>query len=453
MKLFILGIMYFIEVIFFYQSKSEAKYREHQLFLISIPAFAYESEEVSLLRQGFEKENLRNYVIIAFLALPALFLSEIMSLIYVFIWLFMLIIASNMAFRKYRRLLQTLKKEKQWIVYEDRKVHVDLKLSAYMEKIKTNWYLLLIPLVVDVILVAVNVYDKQWIMTVTVFVAIIVLCIGSYFIAHLPNQAYTSDTDLNIQLNLVRKHSYFMALWYLGCGDAGFHLGLYMLDQQFILGLLCLSSAIACMILMVTKIMSFPRLKERMIHLHEDKFYYQNRDEVWRVGLFGAVYDNPSDPRTFVSSPNGMQMMFNAAKPGYRYFMLIIFVTLIAFLGYIFGYPYYLDQRHELAELTLTETTLHIDSPFYEYEWALDTIEQIELVNDLGKGIRVNGTATGVYGKGHYRFDRYGKCEVFLASLHPTYIVLHTQEGVFIVNDDEEEKTEVVYEQLVKKVK
>ena len=40
----------------------------------------------------------------------------------------------------------------------------------------------------------------------------------------------------------------------------------------------------------------FPRLKARMIRLHEDKFYYQNLDEVWRVGILGAVYDNPSDP-------------------------------------------------------------------------------------------------------------------------------------------------------------
>lgn len=48
MKLFILGIMYFVEAVFYYQSKSEAKYREQRLFLISIPAFAYESEEISL---------------------------------------------------------------------------------------------------------------------------------------------------------------------------------------------------------------------------------------------------------------------------------------------------------------------------------------------------------------------------------------------------------------------
>lgn len=89
---------------------------------------------------------------------------------------------------------------------------------------------------------------------------------------------------------------------------------------------------------------------------------------------------------------------------------------------------------------------------FTNDEWALEHIDKVEWSEDLGKGVRVNGTDTGVYGKGHYRFDRYGDCEVYLASLHPAYIILYTQEGVFIVNDDEQEQTKAVYKQLVKKV-
>ena len=452
MKWLILVIMLSVEVVIYYQSKSDAKYREQRLFLISIPTYAYESQEVKALCHGFKKENQRNYLIIALLALPIIFLSGIANLVYMMAWFVILVIGSNFALRKYRSLLKELKKEKQWIVKEERKMHVDLKLSAYMENVKTNWYLLVIPLSIDLILFGLGIYYKQMILVATALLMIFILCVGSYFISRMANQAYTNDTDLNISLNLARKKSYFMALFYIGCGDACFNLGLFMLDKQFIFGLLCLGLAVCVMILMVYTLLSFPRLKARMIRLHEDKFYYQNLDEVWRVGILGAVYDNPSDPRTLVPSPNGMQMIFNAAKPGYRYFILIIVGVIILFLGYIFGYPYYLDQRHELAELTLTKTTLCIDSPFYKREWALESIDKVEWSENLGKGVRVNGTDTGVYGKGHYRFDRYGDCEVYLASLHPAYIILYTQEGVFIVNDDEQEQTKAVYKQLVKKV-
>lgn len=453
MRWLFLGLLLFVEAVFYYQSKSDAKYRERRLFLVSIPVYAYESDEVVSLRRGFEKENLRNYMIITLFSLPILFLSGLFFLIYMFIWVMILAIGANLALRKYHRLLKELKIEKQWVVTEDRKIHVDLKLTAYMENVKTNWWLLVIPLLINTCLAVVGFYYKQWVMGVTVLLMLLLLGIGSYFIAHLSNQTYTKDTDLNIQLNLARKQSYFMALWFLGCSDASFSLGLFLLDLSFVLGLSCLSVSIVCMILMIIKILSFPRLKERLIHLHEDQFYYQNEDEVWRIGWFGAVYDNPTDPRTFVSSPNGMQMIFNAAKPGYRYFILAVFMVLFILLGSIYGYPYYLDQRQELAELTLTTTTLRVDSPLYEQEWMIDSIKKVELVNDLGEGFRVNGTATGIYGKGHYRFDNYGDCEVYLATMHPTYIILYTQEGVFVVNDDEEEKTEAVYKELVKKVK
>lgn len=75
MRWLFLGLLLFVEAVFYYQSKSDAKYRERRLFLVSIPVYAYESDEVVSLRRGFEKENLRNYMIITLLSLPILFLS------------------------------------------------------------------------------------------------------------------------------------------------------------------------------------------------------------------------------------------------------------------------------------------------------------------------------------------------------------------------------------------
>lgn len=55
---------------------------------------------------------------------------------------------------------------------------------------------------------------------------------------------------------------------------------------------------------------------------------------------------------------------------------------------------------------------------FTNREWALESIDKVEWSEDLGKGVRVNGTDTGVYGKGHYRFDRYGVDECLFSFLH-----------------------------------
>lgn len=45
-----------VEVVIYYQSKSDAKYQEQRLFLISIPTYAYESQEVKALCHGFKKK-------------------------------------------------------------------------------------------------------------------------------------------------------------------------------------------------------------------------------------------------------------------------------------------------------------------------------------------------------------------------------------------------------------
>lgn len=112
MKWLILVIMLSVEIVIYYQSKSDAKYREQRLFLISIPAYAYESQEVKALCNGFKKENQRNYLVIALLTLPIIFLSGIANLVYMIAWFVILVIGSNFALRKYRSLLKELKKEK-----------------------------------------------------------------------------------------------------------------------------------------------------------------------------------------------------------------------------------------------------------------------------------------------------------------------------------------------------
>lgn len=452
MNWLVVGILLFVEVVIYFQSKSDAKYRKGCLFLVSIPVSAYASREVRELCRKFERENLRNYLLITLLLLPVLFLSGVMSLVSIMIWLAALLIGANLALRKYRRQLKALKKRNSWSVKEESTIHHDAPLAILAEKGNVRRILLVIPLALDSVLLGWGIVNRQPVLAVSAVLMMLMLGVGSSWILRLPDALYTTDADLNVKLNRARRKSGWMALLYLGCGDAVFLLGLCLLDWQFTVGLICFAIAAAALILAASSLLSFSRFKERMLRFHEEPFCAQDPDETWRVGLLGAVYDNPADPRTLVLGPNGAQMIFNAAKPGYRWFMLSLLIAAMVFFGSVFGYPYYLDQRHELADLTLTKTTLRVDSPFYEREWALESIEKVEWSEDLGGGIRIHGTDTGIYAKGHYRFDRYGDCEVYLASLHPAYLLCYTREGLFIVNADDLQQTKAVYQQLADRV-
>ena len=148
------------------------------------------------------------------------------------------------------------------------------------------------------------------------------------------------------------------------------------------------------------------------------------------------------------SAPNGTQMTFNTAKPAYRIFIIGIWTFVIALLLWLFGYPYYLDITNNLVNLSLTDQAVVVDSPFYDVSIDLQKVNKAELADDLGKGIRTNGTDTFVYGKGNYTFDRYGKCKVYMASLHPCYIILYTDDITYIVNDDDIQNTKLIYQEI-----
>lgn len=109
---------------------------------------------------------------------------------------------------------------------------------------------------------------------------------------------------------------------------------------------------------------------------------------------------------------------------------------------------YYLDITNNLVNLSLTDQAVVVDSPFYDVSIDLQKVNKAELADDLGKGIRTNGTDTFVYGKGNYTFDRYGKCKVYMASLHPCYIILYTDDITYIVNDDDIQNTKLIYQEI-----
>ena len=115
----------------------------------------------------------------------------------------------------------------------------------------------------------------------------------------------------------------------------------------------------------------------------------------------------------------------------------------------MFGYPYYLDLTNNLVDLSLQNNEIIISSQFYHHVIDTSNIEKIEISNDLGKGIRTNGSDTGIYAKGNYEFDKYGKCYVYLASLHDCYIVIYTSDKTYIINDDRIDDTKKFYNKLL----
>lgn len=461
MKYILIGTMLFILIIMYYSVKNygqledDAKHKNKTIFLVTIPTIYKDAEEIKSLQQDYKRILKQSFLALIILVFPIFFMNSIWSFFYFMLWLCLAMILPYQPLRICHQKLKQIKAKRKWCVLNENVIHIDLSLSSYMERMTMPYSRFTIPIGLLLLGMIITLKYHEYSLFLILLIEIVIAFIGMYFISHISNITYCTDTSVNIKLNEMRKKMLFKFIWYLCMSDACLELMiifLLVIQDYYTPVLIFLAGAIIFMVMGISLLIQYSQKKKEILQIVEENLNQMNYDQHWRIGLLGPVYDNPNDSRTLIPSPNGMQMMFNVAKPIYRYFIAGIVVFIILLLGYLFGYPYYLDMHHELAELSYEQEILKVDGPFYHEQWHIDEINKVELTEKLGKGIRNFGTSAIVYDKGNYTFDNYGKCEVYLASLHAVYIVLYTNDNIYIINDDEEEKTKAIYQLLDKEV-
>lgn len=280
---------------------------------------------------------------------------------------------------------------------------------------------------------------------------IVILLAGLIFIKKLANQTFCKNSEANFTINLLRKNTFYDCFFFLILCDALLNLvlQLYLLEKLNLTYLLfSIALSLVSILLTLYKVNDYRNKKITILKHFNEINYTISDDDCWKIGLFGPVYYNPYDPRTLIPMPSGTQLTFNTAKKSYRYFIISILSVIVIFLTWLFGYPYYLDLTNNLVNLSLHNNEIVISSQFYNQSIDIENIKKIEITDDLGNGRRTNGSDTGIYAKGNYKFDKYGKCKVFLASLHNCYIVIYTNDETYIINDERIDDTKQFYNRL-----
>ncbi|WP_455684247.1 PH domain-containing protein [Thomasclavelia sp.] len=458
---YLILIIIFINIVFYYSSKRDAKYKEGMLFLVTIPEYAIDSIEVQKIITSYNRHlNLAlisTFILSAVLILLAnLFSSLILTFIFI-VMIFVDVIIIQIPFKKARDKLLEVKKQNNWLLVNEKAYKVDLQLSTYMEKhsfkLKRFYNILLIDVFTIILMLK---YRADIMMYPYMIIQIVVLFGGFIFIKKQGNQTFCENSEANITINLKRKQTFFDCFFYLTLCDALFNLviQLYLLNKlEFMYLIITIILSFIAIVLTLYKIKDYRNKKDEILSHFNENSYSISDDDCWKIGLIGPVYHNPYDPRTLVSMPGGTQLTFNTAKKSYRYFVIGFITLMLCFLIWIFGYPYYLDITSNLVDLSLEKNEIVITSDFYNSHITLDKIEKLEITDNLGPGKRTNGTDTGIYAKGNYRYDKYGDCKVYLASLHECYIIIYTKDDIYIINDDDIEDTKDFYLQLKEVIK
>ena len=173
----------------------------------------------------------------------------------------------------------------------------------------------------------------------------------------------------------------------------------------------------------------------------------KDEDKYW---INGYKYYNENDKSTIVSSRYGYSMTYNlATKRGkiINYGILIpvsIMVVGICILLII------MDFSNPTINIYQQSNKISIDYPMYNYDFKIDEIESVDLVEDININAKTNGIATNDYDRGNFSVEKYGRSKVYIYKKIKTYIVIKTKDDYVIYNENNKKDTLKIYNEIKK---
>lgn len=189
-------------------------------------------------------------------------------------------------------------------------------------------------------------------------------------------------------------------------------------------------------------------LEEELLKMDKE-IIYTDDDEYW---IDGYKYYNENDCNSKVNPRFGFNVYtYNLAtkkgKLSYYSGLIICAVLLIPLCFNLLGMEF---TNHKI---NISNESVSIDYPFYDYEFSDSDIEEIKLVDEVSFRLRTNGIGTDEYCRGSFKSAEYGKCRVYIYNKSKPYIIAKLKNNYFIYNEKTKDETMNVYYQLQELIK
>lgn len=133
---------------------------------------------------------------------------------------------------------------------------------------------------------------------------------------------------------------------------------------------------------------------------------------------------------------------------GIKLFLMVPIVLMVVVLCLIVFTSKYAENN-----IYLTESELVIDYKGFLNAIPLDEISSIELLDSMPQGGKWGaGIEDNTYVAGDAKLDGIGKCKMYAIKNKDAYLLIHTDEETYFVNDDEDNTTKEIYEKISEKL-
>ncbi len=435
--------------------KPQAKYRSGMLFAVTLPEEALEHEGIRGIQARFQASFNKASIGMGLGLIPFLILYQFMSVqvLYFFVWLVGSVIVMVLPFRRAFWETLALKREHEWFVGHKRVILTDLRVSQLKNQRSASLWLYVIPflMVAGLLLWAIRGDAELYAIAACGFLLTALFFGFSLYIRRMRTKVYSMNTEVNLVLNQARRRS-LSYLWLWMAIAENIHLGLLCLlllnenpamDGVWLAVILLFTAIpVGSLLYVYRKINTL----EQEILSRDGKIVYTDEDEYWSNGF---TYHNPYDKSIFMPKRVGIGETVNTATPvGKLIVWGAVGMTAVLILGVTF-----MMIRSELTSPALAITSEHsveIKYPMYSYDFSIDDIQELTLVDSIPSGAKTNGEATGKYARGYFRLKELGKSRLYIFKDKPPYIRIKLDSGYIFYNEKEPGRTRELFEQLRK---
>lgn len=451
-----------ITIVVYFTMKSAAKPSRNILFGVTLPTQALSDDAVLKMIDDYKRITNIFTLVIILTGLPIAFINkELLSVLYLLAW--SLVTAEWLVKQPYihmNRKLKKLKKDNEWFIGEKRVVSMDTKISRLKDKMPIpNKYILipfgisLIPLIISIVK-----YDEDLkYATFTAFILMIVLVL-LYFVGFrgsnkLRLKVYSKNSDINYILNKEEKYLNSIFWFITSLTSSIVFLFTYLVIFEVInvsynvITIIAILGAIITFIVPIYTNNRIKSLEEELLKIDKEVIYTDD-DEYW---IDGYKYYNENDYNSKVNPRFGFNAYtYNlATKKGKISYYSGFVICAVIFIPLFFNL---LSMELTNHKITISSESISVDYPSYDYEFSVNDIEDIKLVDEVSFKLRTNGIGTDEYCRGNFKSREYGKCRVYIYNNSKPYIIVKLKDNYFIYNEKTKNETMDVYHQLIEKL-
>lgn len=424
--------------------------KKNSFFNVRIEAMNQTDPDFVSLIAGYKKQMkwVRWAAILA--SIPMIFISKISGILLVLtLYFFGYPAIEILSAGHFGNQLKALKKERGWQSRGDNAIKVDLNLAIAMTQkryFSYKWFFVMLPLCFAPWLFRSEISPwLHWLFMGLSFAVWLGGLIGYQLIKKGRNHVYTEDSEMNILLNYKVKNIWIKTLSTLVAYQLIFHVFLINLtfslrmDQWLPLTIILVGSLIPLPILFAGY-----RAYKKCLNGYETLSSYSEED-CWYGGIF---YNNPSNPKTFVSKPYSIGTTVNMGTKTGKSLMWGTLISMII----LFGFLLYTGIINDFFDPVVVwqDDKVIVKGGSYEAVMPYDTIESVTFLETLSGGYKTNGVATDRYARGKFKYDETGAVKAFIFKDSKPYLYIQASEGKLIYSGRTPEETQQVYETLLK---